>query len=108
MWSVTRRSFAALALAAILGPSGWQGTAAQTADPLPSWNETATKQAILDFVSGVTEAGGADFVPAEERIAVFDMDGTLIPEKPVPAALIPIAADLKQAVAEKPILADKP
>ena len=32
-------------------------------DPLPSWNEGATKQAIIDFVGRVTKEGGADFVP---------------------------------------------
>lgn len=53
------------------------------ADPLPSWNETAPKQAIIEFVGRVTEEGGADFVPAAERIAVFDNDGTLWAEQPV-------------------------
>jgi phosphoserine phosphatase len=78
------------------------------ADPLPSWNDTATKKAIIDFVTTVTQQGGPEFVPDDERVAVFDMDGTLIPEKPIPAAVIPLAADLKHAVEKKPILADKP
>jgi hypothetical protein len=56
---------------------------AQAADPLPSWNDTAPKQAILAFVEKVTKEGSPDFVPAEERIAVFDNDGTLWAEKPV-------------------------
>jgi phosphoglycolate phosphatase-like HAD superfamily hydrolase len=47
-------------------------------------------------------------VPEKERIAVFDMDGTLIPEKPVSAALVPIIADIKKTVADKPLLGDKP
>jgi phosphoglycolate phosphatase-like HAD superfamily hydrolase len=80
---------------------------AQT-DPLPSWNDTETKQAILAFVTNVTAAGTPDFVPEAERIAVFDMDGTLVPERPVPIALIPILADLKAAVADKPLLGDSP
>ncbi|RJG40367.1 HAD family hydrolase [Mesorhizobium sp. DCY119] len=78
------------------------------ADPLASWNDTATKQAIIDFVTTITQQGGPEFVPDDERVAVFDMDGTLIPEKPIPAAVIPLAADLKEAVVKKPILADKP
>jgi hypothetical protein len=45
-------------------------------DPLPSWNEGSTKQSILDFVRGVTTAGAPHFVKPEERIAVFDNDGT--------------------------------
>jgi phosphoglycolate phosphatase-like HAD superfamily hydrolase len=51
-------------------------------DPLPSWNDGATKSAITDFVARVTTSGGADFVPAEQRIAVFDNDGTLWCERP--------------------------
>ena len=58
--------------------AGW----AQT-DPLPSWNDTAPKTAILDFVGRVTKDGGADYVPPAERIATFDNDGTLWAEQPV-------------------------
>jgi phosphoglycolate phosphatase-like HAD superfamily hydrolase len=57
---------------------------AWAADPLPSWNESASKKAIIAFVERVTEQGAADFVPPSERIAVFDNDGTLWPENPVP------------------------
>lgn len=53
------------------------------ADPLPSWNDTGPKHAIIDFVSRVTQEGGADFVPAPERIATFDNDGTLWAENPI-------------------------
>jgi phosphoglycolate phosphatase-like HAD superfamily hydrolase len=56
---------------------------AAAADPLPSWNESARKTAILDFVERVTEEGSAEFVPGPERIAVFDNDGTLWVEQPV-------------------------
>jgi phosphoglycolate phosphatase-like HAD superfamily hydrolase len=51
-------------------------------DPLPSWNDTATKTAIESFVTQVTATGTADFVPADDRIAVFDNDGTLMVEMP--------------------------
>jgi phosphoglycolate phosphatase-like HAD superfamily hydrolase len=57
--------------------------AAQPADPLPSWNNGATKKAITDFVARVTTQDGADFVPPEQRIATFDNDGTLWAEKPI-------------------------
>ena len=50
--------------------------------PLPSWNEGPTKTALIDFVSRTTKPGGPDFVPAPERIAVFDNDGTLWCEQP--------------------------
>jgi phosphoserine phosphatase len=52
-------------------------------DPLPSWNEGATKTLILDFVTRVTAQGGPDFVPPEQRIATFDNDGTLWIEQPM-------------------------
>jgi phosphoserine phosphatase len=55
---------------------------AQT-DPLPAWNEGAAKQAIVKFVEDATREGGTGFVPAAERIAVFDNDGTLWSEQPV-------------------------
>ena len=41
---------------------------AQT-DPLPSWNEGATKQAITEFVARVTRQGSPDFVAPAERVA---------------------------------------
>ncbi len=46
-------------------------------DPLPSWNDGKAKQSIVAFVQKVTTTGSPDFVPIEERIAVFDNDGTL-------------------------------
>ena len=57
--------------------------AAFAADPLPSWNDTAAKQAIVEFVEKVTKQGSPDFVPIAERIATFDNDGTLWAEQPM-------------------------
>ncbi len=68
-----------VSIAVVLFAQGW--VAAQ--GPLPSWNEGAAKQAILDFVAKVTKEGSPDFVPIDDRIAVFDNDGTLWPEQPV-------------------------
>jgi phosphoglycolate phosphatase-like HAD superfamily hydrolase len=56
--------------------------AAHAADTLPSWNDTAPKQAIVAFVERVTKPGSPDFVPVPERIATFDNDGTLWCEQP--------------------------
>lgn len=56
---------------------------ARAADPLPSWQDTAVKASIIAFVQGVTRAGGKDFVAPEQRIAVFDNDGTLWSEQPM-------------------------
>ena len=52
-------------------------------DPLPSWNDTAAKKALISFVEKVTKEGSPDFVPVPERIAVFDNDGTLWAEQPM-------------------------
>jgi hypothetical protein len=57
--------------------------AAFAADPLPSWNEGAPKKSIVDFVARVATAGSPSFVPAPERIAVFDNDGCLWGEQPM-------------------------
>jgi len=54
-----------------------------SADSLPSWQDTATKQSIVDFVGRVTTAESPDFVPEAERIATFDNDGTLWSEQPL-------------------------
>jgi len=56
---------------------------ARAADPLPSWNDTTPKKAIVAFVERVTREGSPDFVPPEERIATFDNDGTLWCEQPL-------------------------
>jgi phosphoserine phosphatase len=56
-------------------------------DPLGSWREGASKQAILDFVQRVTTEGSPELVPPSERVAAFDNDGTLWCEKPMPIQL---------------------
>ena len=70
------------------------------ADPLPSWSDTAPKQAITAFVEKVTKEGSADFVPIPERIAVFDNDGTLWSEQPAYFQLF-FAIDRIKALAPK-------
>ena len=56
---------------------------ATSAAALPSWNDGAAKQAILNFVAAVTREGSPDFVPVPQRIATFDNDGTLWVEQPM-------------------------
>ena len=80
---VSRRALlSAFAALPVLSISASAQTAA-SGDMLPSWNEGATKQAILNFVAAVTREGSADFVPPAERIATFDNDGTLWVEHPM-------------------------
>ena len=66
---------------------------------LPSWNETAPKAAIVEFVEKVSKAGWPDFVPVPERIAVFDNDGTLWTEHPM---YVQLAFALDRVKAEAP------
>jgi haloacid dehalogenase-like hydrolase len=71
--------------------------AACVAQPLASWNEGVAKQAIVRFVMAVTTPGTPTFVAPDERIAVFDNDGTLWPEQP-PVQLV-FALDRVKALA---------
>ena len=81
--------------------------AAVAADPLPSWNNTPTKQAILKFVAETTKPGAPGFVPPAERIATFDNDGTLWAEQPLYAQGV-FAIDRVRAMApEHPDWKDK-
>ena len=77
-----RRTMLKLALATTAVGLGGIPAQAQS-DPLPSWNEGVTKQAITAFVARVTNQGGPDFVPVDQRIATFDNDGTLWVEQPM-------------------------
>jgi phosphoglycolate phosphatase-like HAD superfamily hydrolase len=74
------------------------GFCAHAADPLPSWNDTASKRAIIAFLAKVTKEGSADFIPASERIATFDNDGTLWCEQPMYFQLL-FALDRVKALA---------
>jgi haloacid dehalogenase-like hydrolase len=74
--------------------------AAFAAEPLPSWNDGSARKSIIDFVEKVTRPGSPDFVPAPERIAVFDNDGTLWCEQPMPVQFY-FALDRVKALASQ-------
>jgi hypothetical protein len=74
---------------------------------LPSWNDGATKKAIVEFVARVTKEGGRDFVPAAERIATFDNDGTLWCEQPIYFQLAFALDRIKALAPEHPEWKDK-
>ena len=80
----------------------------QAEDLLPSWADTAPKQAILDFVARVSESNGDDFVPEQDRLAVFDNDGTLWPECPMPFQIAFVVDEVKRLATEQPELAKDP
>src|SRR6516225_9402538 len=54
---------------------------------LASWNDDEARDAIVAFVRSVSSEGSASFVARAERVAVFDNDGTLWSEKPIPVQL---------------------
>ena len=75
---------------------------AHAADPLPSWNDTGPKKAIIAFVEKVTKEGSPDFVPVPERIATFDNDGTLWCEKPLPVQMYFVIDRVKALAPQHP------
>jgi hypothetical protein len=79
----TNRATGQLMESSVVLLTAFLATTAFAADPLPSWNDTAPKQAIIVFVEKVTKPGSPDFVPVPERIATFDNDGTLWAEQPM-------------------------
>ena len=95
-WTWTLVLFAALSAA-----SAW-------AQPLPSWNDGPAKQAIVKFVSDVTTQGAPRFVTPEQRIAVFDNDGTLWAEQPMYFQLAFMLDQLKAAAPKHPEWKDLP
>lgn len=74
---------------------------------LASWHDTATRHAIVEFVESVTRVGGPDYVPPEERVAVFDNDGTLWCEKPMPIQLDFILRHLVAMAEQDPALRER-
>ena len=82
--------------------AGLLSAGAVAADPLPSWNDTGSKQAIIAFVDRVSTAGSVDYVPPAERIATFDNDGTLWAEQPVYFQAIYIADQVKALAPRHP------
>ncbi len=77
-------------------------TASIAEEPLPSWNNSASKQAIVKFVKKVTKPDTSNFVPAKKRIAVFDNDGTLWAEQPLYFQLVFIFDRIKELAINHP------
>lgn len=63
--------------------------------PLSFWNDTAAKRSIIEFVERTTRADAPDFVPDPDRVAVFDNDGTLWPEAPLPFQVAYVLDELR-------------
>ena len=71
-------------------------------DPLPSWQNGPLKSRIVAYLDTVTDVKHKDYVPAEERIAVFDNDGTLWSEKPMYFQLAYVIDQVKALAIQHP------
>jgi phosphoserine phosphatase len=80
---VKSRILKILSLVIVAAAVGFGSTANAQSAALASWNDGAAKRSIIGFVEKVTRPGALGFVPASERIAVFDNDGTLWAEQPM-------------------------
>jgi phosphoglycolate phosphatase-like HAD superfamily hydrolase len=92
-----------LAIGAVLSAPGVRAN--PQPDPLPSWNDGAAKQAIIEFVKATTTEGSPKFVPPAERIATFDQDGTLWVEHPIYSQVVYCLDRVPAVVKAKPELA---
>src|SRR3954451_22898013 len=79
----------------------------ETTDPLPSWREGAAKKAILEFLSRACDDDSPERLPVEDRVPVFDNDGTLWCEKPMPVQLDFILRRLAEMAEADPALRDR-
>jgi len=94
---------------ALLGPEPARAADVTTGpDPLPSWTAGPAKRTIIDFVGRVTDPGSPDHVPACERVAVFDNDGTLWPEAPLPFQAAFAVDRLRERASVDPALQEDP
>jgi phosphoserine phosphatase len=74
----------------------------QATEFLPSWNEGKSKTNIVNYVNSVTDKNSSDFIPLEDRIAVFDNDGTLWSEQPVYFQFLFVADRVKALAPQHP------
>lgn len=77
-------------------------------NPLPSWLDGPSRTVILDYVDAVTRPDSPNFIPEPERIAVFDNDGTLWPENPIPIQGAYAMAQLRERLAVEPEIGHNP
>ncbi len=81
---------------------------ATAAEPLPSWNDGPARKAILEFVTRTTTPGSPDFLEPAARVAVFDNDGTLWPETPLPFQAQFVVDELKRLEGDHPEWKENP
>src|SRR6187200_190128 len=94
-------------LSGLLRPVPSAAQASAEGEVLPSWNDGAAKQAILDFVRVTTDQSSQSYVRPEERIATFDQDGTLWVEHPMYSQVVYCLDRVPAVVAKKPELKNR-
>ena len=105
--NVTRRLVVSALTASPILPALLAAAHAQApATQLSSWNNGPAKQAILDFVRTTTDSASPNHVPQDERIAVFDQDGTLWVEHPMYTQVLYCLERVPAVVEKKPELRD--
>jgi phosphoglycolate phosphatase-like HAD superfamily hydrolase len=92
------------ALSGTLLPVAAPAQSAAQGDLLPSWNDGAAKQAIFDFVGATIDRSSPSYVVPEDRVAVFDQDGTLWVEHPMYTQVVYCLERVSAVVADKPAL----
>src|SRR3954462_13815177 len=95
------------ALSVPLFPVPAPAQTATSGGALPSWNDGVAKQASIDFVRATSDRSSPSYVVPEDRIAVFDQDGTLWVEHPMYTQVIYCLDRVPDAVEKKPELKNK-
>jgi phosphoglycolate phosphatase-like HAD superfamily hydrolase len=95
------------ALSVPIFPASAPAQTAPSGGLLPSWNDGAAKQAIFDFVRATIDRSSPSYIFPEDRIAVFDQDGTLWVEHPMYTQVIYCLDRVPDVVAKKPVLRNK-
>ena len=86
----------------LLAPGCMEVNVKKHKDPLPSWKNNNVKNSIIAFVQDVTNRSSEAYVPREDRIAVFDNDGTLWSEQPLYFQLFFTIDRIKEMAPEHP------
>lgn len=102
-WTIHTSCFCFLVIVTCCQGIARDDTHSYVADPLPSWNNGAVKQSIIDYVARVTDNNSREFIPVIDRIATFDNDGTLWAEQPIVQELFAFY-QVKKMVEKKPAL----
>ncbi len=74
----------------------------EVVDPLPSWNDATSKEAIIAYVTDVTTTGSDNFIPIADRISTFDNDGNLWSEQPIYFQLYFVLDRIKEMAKDHP------